>query len=132
MKYFLPPAPNCSAGSVRCLTNPCSNSFCPNFPNATCNASNCGRCSAHYFLNGQNVTNRCHNATPTCSDGSPIVICDLDPCDSASCPAVPGARCVSTNCSRCSFTFLNQFGADVTRLCNNCELGWLYGEGVWL
>jgi len=114
--------PGCSAGQVSCSTSPCSLSSCPNYPNATCNVSTCGFCSAHYFLNGRNVTDQCRNATPTCSNGSPIVRCDTDPCGDASCPAVPGARCVSTNCSSCSYRFLNASGADVSDRCSRSEL----------
>ncbi len=116
-------ASNCSEGLVRCFQNPCNRQHCPNFPNATCNVSNCGRCSAHFFLNGRNVTDACRNATPTCPDGSPIVRCASDPCLSATCPTQPGARCQADYCGRCGFIFRNASGHDVTRLCrpSKCE-----------
>ena len=40
-----------------------------------------------------------------CPNGSPLVQCEHNPCDNASCPSHPDARCVPSYCGRCIAEF---------------------------
>ena len=51
-----------------------------------------------------------------CSDGSVPVNCLVNPCDTASCPAINGAVCVADYCGGCHARWLLN-GDDVTNQC---------------
>jgi hypothetical protein len=110
----------CSDGSqpVNCLVDPCQTATCPSVNGATCVANYCGGCNAQWFLNGHDVTEQCQG----CSDGSVPVNCLVNPCDTATCPAINGATCVADYCGGCNARWL-QNGDDVTNQCQGCQDG---------
>lgn len=44
-----------------CLFNPCYFSFCPNFPDARCEADYCDGCNARWYVGKTEVTNVCYH-----------------------------------------------------------------------
>ena len=45
--------------AVRCIINECDHETCPNLPPTECQLDVCGSCTAHYYLNGTEVTDIC-------------------------------------------------------------------------
>ncbi len=117
MYLLISAAPECD-DPVLCSANPCDISTCPNIPDAKCVPNFCGGCNADYFDgDGNNVTDRCE-MRETCEQGSPVVRCFMDPCDVASCPQFPDAKCVSNYCGGCNYDFVDSSG-DMVPQCNN-------------
>lgn len=48
-----------------------------------------------------------------CPPGAPVAMCSGDPCDLASCPAHPSARCVPNFCGGCNAVFYDRKGKKV-------------------
>ena len=44
---------------ARCFAHPCTTAVCLGVRGATCVADYCGGCNARWFLNGEDVTDRC-------------------------------------------------------------------------
>eukprot|EP00736_Rhodelphis_marinus_P011637 Rmarinus@m.10192 len=60
-----------------------------------------------------------------CPAGVPIANCLVDPCQFATCPAHPDAKCLSNYCGGCNRTFVDAFGREL-----NCELSEPSGRKV--
>lgn len=57
--------------------------------------------------------------TDTCSDGTPIVQCFVNPCENARCPNVPEAECEPNYCGTCAAVFYDEERNDVTEKCRD-------------
>ena len=54
-----------------------------------------------------------------CPDGSQPVICLVDPCEYASCPAITSATCVADYCGGCNARWYVK-DLEVTHVCGKC------------
>ncbi|CAF1035266.1 unnamed protein product [Rotaria sordida] len=93
--------PACPNGQekVQCLKDPCQGATCPAYPKATCVSNNCGSCKAQWYKADGTPVN-CIKSSP-CPPGQTQVKCLKDPCQGATCPACPSAKCVPNYCDGC-------------------------------
>ena len=130
---------------VHCLVDPCKVSTCPAIPKAKCISDFCGGCNARFFLEVTDQCNICVNIGPAtnvkcdatkqcpgtaicdqdsnvCCCGETQFACLVPPCDSATCPNHPNARCVNEFCNGCCCEarfFLDKSNVEVTNECTN-------------
>ncbi|KAG2487690.1 hypothetical protein HYH03_013690 [Edaphochlamys debaryana] len=160
------PFAKCAEGvnSVACLVDPCQRATCEALPDAKCYANYCetasfqdaefGACG-YVFLDpsgnrvdcdkkaigglngGETTSNEPIVPFETCDKGSATVQCLIDPCQTATCEALPDAKCVPNYCEAstfqgvtfgpCDYAFLDPSGNLVD--CDKKATGGLNGDG---
>jgi len=102
----------CSAKDrmIPCPKNPCDSMSCPRYPNAECLPNLCG-CSAMFRHEDGTVVDTCEE--PECDESMPIVTCQGNPCEEATCPSHPDAYCSVTFCGDCAAIFRDDEGNEV-------------------
>ncbi|CAF1224435.1 unnamed protein product [Rotaria sordida] len=99
---------------VQCFVDPCQVAKCPAYPNAKCVSNYCGGCNALWYNSDGTLVN-C-NKSSSCPPGQSEVQCLVDPCQGATCPACPNAKCVSNYCGGCHALWYKSDGTPVN--CN--------------
>ncbi|CAF0848071.1 unnamed protein product [Rotaria sordida] len=96
---------------VHCIVDPCSTSTCPGDKNATCISNYCGECNALWYKADGTPAN-CTKSS-SCPPGQSKVQCFVDPCQEATCPAYPDAKCISNYCGGCKAEWFTSSGEQV-------------------
>ena len=126
---FKPKDSSCPEGfsKIRCSSDFCKTSSCPNYPDALCVVRSCGQCSVHYYnASGVEITEMCCKCsqiiiltliitlTASCPPEKPKVShCLINPCDHQECLNFPQAKCVVERCGICKAKFILN-GTDIT------------------
>ncbi|KAG2487688.1 hypothetical protein HYH03_013688 [Edaphochlamys debaryana] len=149
------PFAQCDKGStsVQCLVDPCQRATCEALPDAKCYANYCqastfqgvtfGPCAYAFVDPSGNLVDCNKKATSTavpfvkCDKGSTSVACLVDPCQRATCEALPDAKCYANYCEAstfqgvtfgaCAYAFLDPSGNLVD--CDKKAIGGLLNGG---
>ncbi|NEP00544.1 MAG: hypothetical protein F6K58_18100 [Symploca sp. SIO2E9] len=100
---------------VFCFADPCSvTQNC--VAGSKCVSNFCGGCNALFFRGADFVTNcdSCSSCTnPNNGTMDTLVNCLVAPCDTATCPANPKAKCFNNYCGGCNAIFFTDNGERV-------------------
>ena len=82
---------------VNCVADPCRGETCKNdkFINATCVPDYCFGCNTKWIWKDEDVSDQCN------CDGT-VHECDVNPCNTSSCPNYPDAECQANYCDGCN------------------------------